>query len=72
MARRMAHSSRCGSLKGLLLALALVTGLPAYASGQQGAPAEPVAPAPTQPGAAESKQGENLPVSYTHLTLPTN
>ncbi len=61
MARRMAHSSRCGSLKGLLLALALLTALPAYASGQQGAPAEPAVPAPAQPGAAEPKQGENLP-----------
>jgi acyl-CoA thioesterase I len=55
MAERVARAGRGGSLKWLLSVLALVAGLPAYASGQQNAPV------PAQAGAAEEKQEESLP-----------
>ena len=57
MARRMAHPGRGGSLKGLALALAFVTGLAASALAQQSAPVAP------QNGAEakQEKQEEGLP-----------
>ncbi len=58
MASGVARAGRNGSLKWLLLMSALVAGLPAHASGQQGAP---TATAPAQPAQTEQKQEESLP-----------
>src|SRR5690606_37272151 len=57
---RVAFAGPSRSLTWLLLVLALAMGIPAYASGQQGAPTAPT-PAPAQAGDAEQKPGETLP-----------
>ncbi len=62
MADRVAFAGRSRSLMWLMLVFALATGIPAYASGQQGAPTAPTpAPVPAQAGDAEQKPGETLP-----------
>ncbi len=60
MAGRMALAGWSGSLKWLPLVVALITGVPVYASGQQGAPASPTS-APAQSDSTQAKPEENLP-----------